>query len=54
MVQTTHCPDGNIKRLDGPPKFEKFQNCFLDTETVDRHDAQICRPDVRARDSDFD
>jgi len=45
---------GNIKRLGGPPKFEKFHNCFSDTEIVDRPDAQVCYPDARARDSDYD
>jgi hypothetical protein len=47
MVLMVHRPNGNIKRLDGPPKFEKFQNCFSDTKIVDRLDA-------RTRDSDFD
>jgi len=31
-----------------------FQNCFLDTETVDRPDAQVCHSDERAKDSDSD
>jgi hypothetical protein len=39
---------------DGLPKFEKFQNCFSDKETVDRPDAQVCHLDVHARDSDSD
>jgi len=46
-VQTAHCPDINLKRPDGLPKFEKFQNCFLDKKIVDRLDE-------RARDSDSD
>jgi hypothetical protein len=31
-----------------------FQNCFSDTETDDRLDDQVCRPDARARDTDSD
>jgi hypothetical protein len=31
-----HHLDGKIKRLDGLPKFEKFQNCFSNTEIVAR------------------
>jgi hypothetical protein len=49
-----HHTDGNIKRSDGPPKFEKFHNCFSDTETVDRPDTQVFRPDAHARDFDSD
>jgi hypothetical protein len=51
-VGKAHRMDGKIKRPDDPPKFEKFQNYFSDMETVDHPDAQVCRPDVPARDSD--
>jgi hypothetical protein len=40
--------------LDGHQKFEKFQNSFLDTETVDRPEAQDYRLDTHARDSEFE
>jgi hypothetical protein len=51
-VQMAHHLDGKIKHPDGPPKFEKFSELLSDTETVDRQDAQVCRPDLRAKKSD--
>jgi hypothetical protein len=53
-VQKAYRPVGNIKHSDGPPKFEKFQNCYSDTETIDCSEAQVCRLDARTRDSDYD
>jgi hypothetical protein len=51
-VLTAYRPNGKIKRLDSLLEFEKFQNCLSNTETVDRQDTQVCRPDAHARDSE--
>jgi hypothetical protein len=53
-VRTAYHPDEKSKRLDDQPKFEKFQNCFSDTKIVDHPDAEVCRPDARAKYSDSD
>jgi hypothetical protein len=65
-IRTAQSLDGKTKHLDGPesgwkdqasgrsPEFEKFQNSFSDTETVDRLDPQDCSPDTHARESDSD
>jgi hypothetical protein len=40
--------------MESEVRLDALQNSFLDTETVDRPDAQDCRPDARARDFDSD
>jgi hypothetical protein len=53
-IQTVQSQDGKVKRLNGAPEFEKFQNSFLDMETVDRLVAQDCLLNAHVKDSDFD
>jgi hypothetical protein len=54
-IQTAHRPEGKRVVSGRHARNSRiFRNSFSDTETVDRPDAQYCRLDTHARDSEFE